>query len=85
MTETVHVDLGARAYDVRIGRGLLGQAAAELAPLLQRRRVAVITDETVAGHHLAALRAGLGDIAMTALALPAGESTKSWPEFSRAV
>ncbi len=25
MTETVHVDLGARAYDVRIGRGLLGR------------------------------------------------------------
>ena len=27
--DTVHVDLGARAYDVRIGRGLLGRAGAE--------------------------------------------------------
>lgn len=83
--ETVHVDLGARAYDVRIGRGLLGRAGAEIAPLLRRPRVAVVTDETVAPLHLEALRAGLGDIAMTSLSLPAGEATKGWPEFSRCV
>ena len=85
MTETVHVDLGLRAYDVHIGRGLLSRAGNEIGPLLKRRRVAVITDETVAGLHLSALRDGLGDIAMTALALPAGETTKGWPEFSRTV
>jgi 3-dehydroquinate synthase len=84
-TETVRVELGARAYDVRIGQGLLARAGAEIAPLLKRRRVAVLTDETVAGLHLDALRAGLGDIAMTALALPAGEATKGWAQFSRAV
>ncbi len=84
-TETVRVELGARAYDVRIGQGLLARAGAEIAPLLKRRRVAVLTDETVAGLHLAALRDGLGDIAMTALALPAGEATKGWAQFSRAV
>jgi 3-dehydroquinate synthase len=83
--ETVHVDLGARAYDVRIGTGLLARAGAEIAPYLRRPRVAVITDETVAGLHLAALRAGLGGIAMSALALPPGEATKGWPEFSRTV
>ena len=83
--DTVHVDLGARAYDVRIGRGLLGRAGAEISPLLKRKRVTVVTDETVGALHLSALREGLGDIVMTSLALPAGEGTKSWPEFSRTV
>ena len=83
--DCVHVDLGARSYDVRIGQGLLARAGAEIAPLLRRRRVAVVTDETVGALHLAALREGLGDIAMTALALPPGEATKGWPEFSRTV
>lgn len=83
--DVVRVDLGARAYDVRIGPGLLARAGAEVAPLLARRRVAVVTDETVAGLHLDTLRAGLGDVEMVSLALPAGEATKGWPEFSRTV
>ena len=83
--ETVRVDLGPRSYDVRVGTGLVARAGAEIAPLLRRPRVAVITDETVSRLHLGALRDGLGDIAMTALALPAGEATKGWPQFSRAV
>ncbi len=83
--DTVHVALGTRSYDVRIGRGLLARAGAEIAPLLARRRVAVLTDETVAGLHLDALQDGLGDVEMTALALPAGEATKGWEQFSRAV
>ncbi len=85
MRETVRVELGARAYEVRIGTGLVANAGAEIAPLLRRPRVAVITDETVGPLHLAALRAGLGDIEMVSLALPAGEATKSWPHFTRAV
>ncbi|KMW57204.1 3-dehydroquinate synthase [Candidatus Rhodobacter oscarellae] len=87
MSETVRVELGARAYEVRIGQGLLARAGAEIAPLLQRRKVAVLTDERVAPLHLDALRAGLAraDIEMSALALPAGEATKAWPQFSRAV
>ena len=85
MGETVHVDLGARSYDVRIGTGLIERAGAEIAPLLKRPRVAVLTDETVGALHLDALRAGLGDVAITALALPAGEATKGWDQFSRAV
>src|SRR6056297_223630 len=87
MRETVHVALGARAYDVCIGPGLIAEAGARIAPLLPRPRVAVLTDETVARLHLDALRAGLGaaGIGMTALALPPGETTKSWPHFTRAV
>lgn len=84
-TDTVRVDLGQRSYDVRIGAGLLARAGEEIGPLLRRRRVAVLTDTTVAGLHLEALRAGLGGIETVALALPPGEATKGWAEFSRAV
>ncbi|WP_420398266.1 3-dehydroquinate synthase [Nioella sp.] len=84
---TVHVPLGERAYDVRIGPGLLARAGAEIAPLLNRPRVFVVTEERVAGLHLEALRAGLSaeGIGVEALVLPPGEATKGWPEFSRTV
>ncbi|MDF1854184.1 3-dehydroquinate synthase [Pseudooceanicola sp.] len=87
MTETVHVPLGDRAYDIHVGPGLLAEAGARIAPLLQRPRVAVLTDETVAPLHLDGLRAGLESqgIAMSALALPAGEATKNWAQLARAV
>ena len=87
MVEIVNVPLPGREYQVRIGQGLIGQAGAEIAPLLDRPRVAVLTDENVGAQHLAALKAGLAaaGISMTALELPAGEATKSWPHLSRAV
>ncbi|AZV78362.1 3-dehydroquinate synthase [Parasedimentitalea marina] len=87
MENTVHVDLGDRSYNVVIGPGLLDQAGTRIAPLLTRRRVVVVSDETVAALHLDTLRAGLAraDIEMVALALPPGESTKGWPQFSRTV
>ena len=87
MTDTVRVELGARAYDVRIGPGLLARAGAEIAPLLARPRVAVVTDDTVAALHLPALTAALSaeGIAVSSLALPPGEGTKGWPQFSRTV
>ncbi|AVO39165.1 3-dehydroquinate synthase [Pukyongiella litopenaei] len=87
MIQSVHVDLGARAYDVEIGPGLIARAGARIAPLLTRPRVAVLTDEKVADLHLGPLRAGLAadGIDMVTLALPAGEATKGWPQFSRAV
>lgn len=87
MQETVHVALGDRAYDVEIGPNLIATAGARIAPLLARPRVWVVTDDTVGPLHLDALRAGLAreGIEMSALALPAGESTKRWPEFERTV
>ncbi|SEM88308.1 3-dehydroquinate synthase [Palleronia pelagia] len=83
----VHMDLGARSYDVRIGPGLIGQAGALVAPLLSRPRVVVVTDETVAAHHLAPLQAALmnAGIASEALTLPPGESTKSWARLQEVV
>ncbi len=84
---TVPVPLPGRAYEVRIGSGLIDRAGAEIAPLLARRRVAIVTDETVAGLHLDRLRAALSaeGIASEALALPPGEGTKSWPHLTRTV
>ena len=85
--ETVHVALPGREYDIRIGAGLLARAGEEIGPLLARPRVAVITDENVAGLHLEPLRAGLAaqGIEAVALALPPGEATKGWAQFSRSV
>ena len=84
---TVHVPLDTRAYDVRIGTGLIASAGAQILPLLRRPKVAVVTDENVASLHLDALRAGLAadGVVMTSLKLPAGESTKSWSHLSRTV
>lgn len=86
MMDVVRVDLGLRSYDVRIGAGLIDRAGAEVAPLLRRKRVAVITDETVAPLHLARLVAAFAAQGITAasLPLPAGEATKSWPHLARA-
>ncbi len=79
------VELGARSYDIRIGPGLLERAGAEIAPLLARPRVAIVTEEVVARHHLARLEAGLeaAGIAHDSLVLPAGEGSKSWAMLER--
>ncbi len=85
--QKVHVPLGARAYDILIGPGLLGRAGAEIAPLLARPRVAIVTESRVAGLHLAALEAGLeaAGVESEALVLEPGEGAKSWPVLERVV
>lgn len=85
--DVVHVELGARAYDVRIGTGLIARAGTEIAPLLNRPRVAIVTEQRVAALHLATLQAGLGEagIAAEALILPPGEATKSWAHLGEVV
>ena len=87
MREKVHVGLGERAYDIEIGPGLLDQAGVFLKPFLAQSSVAVISDETVAKLHLNTLRQGLEkeNISVTSLALPPGESTKSWTQLNRSL
>jgi 3-dehydroquinate synthase len=87
MADTVRVELGPRSYEVRIGAGLLARAGEEIAPLLRRPRVAVLTETRVAAAHLEALEAGLAaaGIAMDAHALPPGEGTKGWAGLEEAV
>jgi 3-dehydroquinate synthase len=90
MVETVArvtVPLGDRAYPILIGPGLLSRAGDEIAPLLRRPRVSILTEERVAAFHLRTLTASLAEagIAAEALELPAGEGTKGWPGLERAV
>ncbi len=87
MRETVDVHLGDRSYTIHIGTGLLAQAGEMIAPMLRRKRVAVVTDENVAALHLETLRAGMEaqGIEMSALVLPAGETTKSWQYIQETV
>ena len=49
---TVPVALGARAYDIVIGRGLLGELGTRIAALKPGASAAIITDQTVAARHL---------------------------------
>ncbi len=86
-SETLRVELGERSYDILVGPGLIGHAGAEIAPLMRRRQAVIVTDESVARHHLAALRdslAGAG-IAHHAIVLPPGEGTKDLAHFGRLV
>lgn len=87
MVETVPVALPGRAYDIRIGHGLLASAGTEIAPLLSRPRVVVVSDENVGALHLEPLREALSaaGIASEALILPPGEATKGWTQFSACV
>jgi len=83
--DVVPVALGARSYEVRIGAGLIARAGAEIAPFLKRPRVAVVTDDTVAAHHLLTLAEALEaqGIAMVALSVPPGEGSKGWEQYAR--
>jgi 3-dehydroquinate synthase len=63
-------------YDVRIGRGLLAEVAAETGRYSRR---AVLTDDVVAPLYLARL----GIPAVPALAVRAGEAAKSFPVLER--
>lgn len=77
---TIHVDLGARAYDVHVGAGLIGQAGALTAPFAPTKRVFIVSDENVAAAHGQALDASLRAAGLTtrAFVLPPGEGTKSF-------
>jgi 3-dehydroquinate synthase len=76
----VSVALGPRTYNIVIGRGVLSTLGRRIAALRPGARVAVVTDETVARHHLAATEAALGEagVGNTRVVVPAGEATKSF-------
>ena len=79
-TTTVPVALGARAYDIVIGRGLLGELGTRIAALKPGASAAIVTDATVAARHLEAAEAALAaaNIRAVPIVVPAGESSKSW-------
>lgn len=85
--QTLNVALGARSYNILIGQGLVADAATHLLGFLRRPKIAVITDVTVAGLHLASLKSSLesAGVAVSVLVLPAGEGTKNWQSLQQVV
>ncbi|WCL54177.1 3-dehydroquinate synthase [Gimibacter soli] len=82
--ETVRVPLGDRAYDIVIAEGLIDRLGAELAPVLKRQKVFIVTDTKVAEAHLGRALAALDHAGITAevVVLPSGEATKSYGTFT---
>jgi 3-dehydroquinate synthase len=81
----VQVALGARTYDIVIGRGLLASLGARTKALRAGAKTVIITDETVAKHHRAATEqalAGAG-IDSSAIVVPPGEGSKNYATFEK--
>ncbi len=81
----VQVALAERSYGIVIGRGLLASLGARVQALRPGARVAVVTDETVARHHLPACEAALKSAGVDAarIVVPEGEGSKSYATFER--
>ncbi|MFT6558084.1 3-dehydroquinate synthase [Sneathiella sp.] len=81
--ERVSVDLGDRSYDIVIGGNLLDRSGPLISKVLRKKRVAIITDETVAPLHLHRLHKTLEaeGIEQVSITLPAGEKTKDLKFF----
>ncbi len=81
----VDVALGERAYEIVIGRGLIGSLGARIAALKPGAKAAIVSDATVAALHLAAAGTALRDagVETTDIIVPAGEGTKCFASFER--
>jgi 3-dehydroquinate synthase len=81
--QTVRVALGERAYPIHIGSGLLGHADLVL-PHLAARRVAIVSNTTVAPLYLDRVAAPLeaAGVRVTRVVVPDGEAHKDWPTLN---
>lgn len=79
----LEVDLGTRSYDILVGSGLLADAGHHLKTVLQRPRVAIVTDEAVAALHLDTITTALTQcrIGVDTIEVAAGETSKSMATF----
>ncbi len=75
--QTLKVDLGERSYPIYIGEGLLDQASL-LAPHIAGRKVAIVSNATVAPLYLDRLTQTLGAYSVVPVVLPDGEAFKNW-------
>jgi 3-dehydroquinate synthase len=82
---SARVGLDGRAYDIVIGRGEIASLGRRIAALRPGCKVAIVTDETVARHHLAATEQSLtaAGVGTAAISVPAGEASKSFGVFER--
>ncbi len=81
----VNVDLGDRGYDITIGQNIVANVGELLSPIVKGECVLVVTDENVAGLHLASLTAQMDEagFAYEVMVLPAGEATKSFVHYEK--
>jgi 3-dehydroquinate synthase len=81
----VSVALGARAYEIVIGRGLVASLGERLKTLRSGARVAIVTDETVAKLHSGAVETALksSGIDSARIVVPAGEGSKNYATFEK--
>ena len=81
----VNVALGARSYDIVIGRGVLASLGARIAALRPGARAVIVTDDNVARYHLEAAEAALREsgVAASRVIVPAGEASKSYRVFEQ--
>ncbi len=74
--QQLSIDLGARSYPILIGEGLLAEREL-LSRHVGARRLLVVTNPTVAGLHLDALRRGLSGSEIAVETVPDGERYKT--------
>ena len=81
----VEVPLGARAYTIIIGRGVIDEAGLEIARIAPGAKCAIVTDAHVAPLYLGRVEASLAKagLSSTSIVCPPGEATKSYAEFAR--
>ena len=79
----VNVALGNRAYDIAIGRGLIGSLGSRIKAMRAGARTVIVTDDAVARLHLAAAEGALqaAGIESVPVIVPQGESSKSFGIF----
>jgi 3-dehydroquinate synthase len=79
----VHVSLGHRSYEIKIGSGLLGRLGKECARLKLGNRCAIISDSNVAPRYAQAARQALGKAGFhpELITVAAGETAKSLKSF----
>jgi 3-dehydroquinate synthase len=83
----VPVDLGERGYEILIGPGLIEAAGETVARRFPGARLAVVTDDNVAEHHLDRLAASLTDagLGFSTVVVTPGEGSKSFATFESVV
>jgi 3-dehydroquinate synthase len=77
--QTLSVALGERSYPIYVGTGLLDRADL-IAPFLAQKKVAIVTNPTVAPLYLERVAGALAreDIEVTRIIVPDGEEHKDW-------
>ena len=81
---SVVVELGARRYDIAIGRDLIAAAASHIVGLAPDSSCCIVTDRNVARLHLPALRGSLSNAGIPhhVVEIEPGEASKSYAGFA---